>query len=68
MPAGSKRGRGGGAAAAAARPMTPPPELMAVDTRASSAPGVLFVPEDTTKVAHGDANINIEDFLAKALE
>ena len=25
----------------------------------------LFVPEDTSKVAHGDANLCIEDFFAK---
>lgn len=24
----------------------------------------LFVPEDTTKVAHGDVNLDIRDFLA----
>ncbi len=27
--------------------------------------GKLEMPPDTTKVAHGDANMSIEDFLAK---
>lgn len=30
--------------------------------------GKLFVPQDTTKVAHGDAKLNIEDFLQRALK
>jgi hypothetical protein len=73
-PGASKKARAAAAAAAAAAEAARAAaiaavsaELMAVDTRASSAPGVLSVPEDTTKVAHGDANLNIEDFLAKAL-
>jgi hypothetical protein len=72
----SKRARAAAAAAAAnaaeaaraAALAAIPADQMAVDTRASSAPGVLDVPEDTNKVAHGDANLNIADFLAKVFE
>ena len=35
-----------------------------LDTKASR--GQLFVPEDDTKVAHGDRNLAIDDFLARA--
>ncbi len=38
---------------------------MVVDCKASA--GRLAVPEDTTAVAHGDANLNIDDFLKENL-
>ena len=47
------------AAAAAA------PSQLAVDCKAST--GKLFVPEDTEAVAHGDANLAIDDFLSRAM-
>lgn len=51
-------------AAAAARSPAGPCQL-AVDCKASS--GKLFVPEDTEAVAHGDANLAIDDFLSRAM-
>ena len=38
---------------------------LALDCKASS--GQLFVPEDTEAVAHGDANLAIDDFLSRAM-
>jgi SAC3 family protein LENG8/THP3 len=37
-----------------------------LDCKASA--GKLFIPEDTSAVAHGDANLAIDDFLSRALE
>ena len=36
-----------------------------LDCKAST--GRLYVPEDASAVAHGDANLAIDDFLSKAL-
>ena len=36
-----------------------------LDCKASA--GRLYVPEDASAVAHGDANLAIDDFLSKAL-
>ncbi len=37
---------------------------LSLDVKASM--GHLFVPEETSKVAHGDENLSVEDFLARA--
>jgi hypothetical protein len=42
------------------------PASLAIDGRACT--GQLFVPEDTAAVAHGDANLAVEDFLARAFK
>ncbi|GAB4818303.1 hypothetical protein N2152v2_005349 [Parachlorella kessleri] len=42
------------------------PFEMTIDCKAST--GQLKVPEDKTAVAHGDANLNIDDFLSKAFD
>ena len=39
------------------------PSAALLDCKAST--GKLFVPEDTTAVAHGDQNLQISDFLSK---
>ena len=41
------------------------PRLLAADCKAST--GRLFVPEDSEAVAHGDANLAIDDFLSRAM-
>ena len=49
------------------RALTPPgPDAVRLlDSKACSTRGVLHPPPEKDKVAHGDANLDIHDFLAK---
>ncbi len=51
----------------AASPLAPAAAGPAASLDCKASGGKLFVPEDNTKVAHGDANLAIEDFLARAM-